>query len=621
MIDETLKTLHSADMLSSLDLHLVKLLGRLNGGEKSGLSLAAALVSSYTRQGHICIDLGSLGGKPLQGTPELGELPHARSWCAELRETTVVGTPGEYKPLILDEAGRLYLYRYWEYQHKLAECLRSRMDERLEIPDPADLKHRIDLLFPASRGAVDWQKIAVLAGATRPFCVISGGPGTGKTTTVARMLALLLGRASTLPGTALAAPTGKAAARLQESIKATKGELSCPGPIKAAIPDSASTIHRLLGTIQGTPYFRHNEENPLPVDILVIDEASMVDLALMSKLAQALPRHARLILLGDRDQLSSVEAGAVLGDICDTTARFSREFADACAKIFGCDLDDGLIFDGTGPKPRDCIIQLRKSYRFMESSGIALLSHAVKNRDADGAVSILSTRKYTDIAWKEAPSSRLLGQSLEPEILEGYGPYLKEVRALRRQTAEDPHERLARIFDLLEGFRILGAVREGPCGISALNAAAENCLLEKGLLDGEGRWYAGRPVMIGRNDYSLRLFNGDVGIFLPDIFSGNDSRVFFPGGDGKFRSFHPLRLPEHETVFAMTVHKSQGSEFNNVLLVLPEKDSPVLTRELVYTGITRARERVSLWGGAHILRAAITRSAERWSGLADALWR
>ncbi len=347
----------------------------------------------------------------------------------------------------------------------------------------------------------------------------------------------------------------------------------------------------------------------------------MVDLPLMSKLAQALPPQARLILLGDRDQLSSVEAGAVLGDICDTTTRFSREFAAACGEICGCSLDESFIFDGTGPKPRDCIVQLKKSYRFGEESGIALLSNAVKDRNADTAISILNSAKYTDIAWSGAPQPRLLEKALEPEILEGYGPYLNEVRELRRRTSGDPHERLRRIFDLLEGFRILGAVREGPYGISALNTAVERCLLEAGLIDGRGRWYAGRPVMVGRNDYSLRLFNGDVGILLPDIFSGGDPRVFFPGSDGKFRSFHPARLPEHETVFAMTVHKSQGSEFDNVLMVLPEKDSPVLTRELLYTGITRARQHISLCGAPHILRTAITRSVTRWSGLSDALWR
>lgn len=618
---EILGALHSSEMFSPLDLHLVKLLVGLNGSENSGLSLAAALVSSYTRQGHICIDLASLGGKPLESALELGELPNTKSWCAELRESKVVGIPGEFRPLILDEAGRLYLYRYWEYQQKLAECLRSRTHSACDLRDQTSLKDRIGDLFQSSREETDWQKIAALAGASRPFCVISGGPGTGKTTTVARILALLLGPAPSRLRTALAAPTGKAAARLQESIKATRKKLSCPEPVRAALPDSASTIHRLLGSIQGTPYFRHDADNPLPVDILVIDEASMVDLALMSKLVQALPPRARLLLLGDKDQLSSVEAGAVLGDICNTTARFSKEFATACKEICGCSLDAQFIFDGTGPKPKDCIIQLQKSYRFTEDSGIALLSSAVRNRDADGAVSLLNTGRHADIAWNEPPPARLLAKSIEPEILEGYGPYLSEVRALRHRTAEDPHERLGRAFSLLERFRILGAVREGPFGVNGLNAAAENCLMEAKLLDGRGQWYPGRPIMIARNDYSLRLFNGDIGLYLPDIFSGDGYRVFFPGADGKFRSFHPMRLPAHETVFAMTVHKSQGSEFDNVLLVFPEKDSPVLTRELVYTGITRARERVSLRGSEHILRAAITRSAERWSGLSDALWR
>jgi exodeoxyribonuclease V alpha subunit len=621
--DEDLENLASVGAVSSLDIHFARFLERLNGGRNSGLALAAALVSAHTRRGHICIGLKNMGGKPIEGAAELGPLPEAEIWRAELAATKAVGSPGEYKPLVLDDAGRLYLYRYWEYQRKLAGNLRARIGEAADITAPGVLKERLDRVFPSAGGEVDWQKIAAFAGASKKFCVISGGPGTGKTTTVARILAILPGQHGPGPlRIALAAPTGKAAARLQEAIKDAKANLTGLGYDLNSVPESASTIHRLLGTIQGTPYFKHNEENPLPVDVLVVDEASMVDLALMSKLVQALPPHARLILLGDKDQLSSVEAGAVLGDICDTGSRlsFSRDFAEACREFCGCRPEYGLLFDGTAGKPKDCIIQLQKSYRFTGDSGIALLSSAVREKDAGKAVSILRGGGHSDLAWNEAPSCKLLGKLIRSEVIEGFRDYAEAVEALQYRSGEDPHERLKDIFELLDGFRILAAVRAGPCGVEALNDLVEEILAEAHLLGTNSLWHAGRPVMVGRNDYNLRLFNGDTGIYLPDVCSGVDFKVFFQGPGGIFRSFHPLRLPEHETVYAMTVHKSQGSEFDKVMLVLPDRDTPVLTRELVYTGITRARQKISLWGGEQILRAAITRSAERLSGLSEALW-
>jgi exodeoxyribonuclease V alpha subunit len=241
-------------------------------------------------------------------------------WCKRLRESKVVGAPGQYKPLILDEGSRLYLFRYWDYQEKLLDLIRRRVSEDGQAVNATALKKGLERLFPGSHGGeIDWQKVAALTALMKRFCVISGGPGTGKTTTVAKILALLLEQGnSEKVRIALAAPTGKAAARLQETIKLAKEKLHCADTIKGAIPEEASTIHRLLGSIPGSPYFRHNGQDPLLVDVVVVDEASMVDMALMSKLVQALPSQSRLVLLGDKDQLASVEAGAVLGDICDT---------------------------------------------------------------------------------------------------------------------------------------------------------------------------------------------------------------------------------------------------------------------------------------------------------------
>jgi exodeoxyribonuclease V alpha subunit len=646
--DDDLTRLCAAGTFAVLDVHFSRLLTRLNGEVVPGLSLAAAMVSRYTREGHICLDLREVAGKRLVSDPEARPCPELSDWCEKLRGSRVVGSRGEFKPLILDHEQRLYLYRYWQYQQKLAEALKARLAEssgggssiESTTPSPPSpdgrgggtgapdgtLKEQLERLFPsAGTGEVDWQKVAAFAAASKAFCVISGGPGTGKTTTVARILALLLEQSPAEKlRMALAAPTGKAAARLQETIKEAKEKkkLNCSEPIRQAIPETASTIHRLLGAIQGSPYFRYHEGNPLPLDVVVVDEASMVDLALMSKLFQALPRQARVILLGDKDQLASVEAGAVLGDICETGRRvfFSQGFVHAVEDFCSCKLEEELVGNSPANKPKDCLIQLQKSYRFAEADGISVLSRKVRDSDSSGAMAVLKRGEFPDVSWNEVSSGRFLNDAIKDQIVEGFNGYFQAVAEIRRHPHGDPATRIQEVFDLLLKFRILCAVREGLCGVGALNRLVEDLFQEQQLLIKESKWYVGRPILIGRNDYNLHLFNGDVGIFLPDLFSGAAPRVFFPGQEGRFRAFHPLRLPEHETVFATTVHKSQGSEFDQVMFILPDRDSPVLTRELVYTAITRARQRVSLWGPEKSFLAAVSRSTRRMSGLTEELW-
>ena len=326
-------------ILSDLDIQLGRFMAKLSGGESPEIALAAAMASHYQGEGNICVDLSSVAGKPLleDGTkPFL--FPELKKWQSILEKSPVVGRPGEFRPLILD-GSRLYLYRYWDYETKLANILKARTAGDWEKVDEGALKDGLARLFPEDgQEETDWQKVAAFTSVMKRFCVISGGPGTGKTFTVAKILALLLEQ----PGAekiriALAAPTGKAAARLQEAIKNSKEKLNCREEIKKLIPEEASTIHRLLGSVPDSPYFRHNAENPLSAEVVVVDEASMVDLALLSKLAQAVPPTARLILLGDKDQLASVEAGAVLGDICDTgkVHGYSQNFCDVLKKSAG----------------------------------------------------------------------------------------------------------------------------------------------------------------------------------------------------------------------------------------------------------------------------------------------
>ena len=612
MKNQYLDPLFTAGTLSRLDIHFAAHLIRLAGGDIPELALAAALVSSYTRQGHVCLDLSDMQGKKL---PERGDgevvlvCPELKGWCEKLRGSDVVGDPGEYKPLILDEKFRLYLFRYWEYQERLADSIRKRICEDRPDIDVATLRSRVERLFPEhTREETDWQRIAALTAWMKKFCVISGGPGTGKTTTVAKILALFLEQANSKRlRIALTAPTGKAAARLQETIKLAKEKLHLAEAIKQAIPEEGSTIHRLLGSIPGSPYFRHNAQNPLSVDVVVLDEASMIDMALMSKLVQAMPSRARLILLGDRDQLSSVEPGAVLGDICDTgnSPGFSKCFHEDLREITGYDIPHSK--EERGPPIQDCIVQLRDNYRFGSDSGIGAVSSAVNDGDEGLAMTLLRRGEYKDIQWKDLPGSGALPQALKNIIIEGFGGYLNE---------SDPPA----IFQLFDRFRILAAIREGPYGVAAINFLAEKILQDEGLIKPEKDWYAGRPILITRNDYNLRLFNGDMGIVLRDRVAGNELRVFFPAPDGTLRRIHPLRLPEHETAYAMTIHKSQGSEFDRVLLILPDRESPVLTRELLYTGITRARESVHIWGTEGVFGMAVSRPTRRTSGLRDALW-
>jgi exodeoxyribonuclease V alpha subunit len=556
-----------------------------------------------------------------------------------LLTSAVVGRPGEFKPLILDAAHRLYLHRYWQYEHDLAEAIRARLNQPARETNwqlfregvkrllgtstnhpksPAEgvregTTQDRDVAQACSAMELDWQQAAVFAALQGNLTVITGGPGTGKTRTVVVLLALLLEQAQAQGRNlriAVAAPTGKAAARIQESIKSARATLNCPDEIKARLPDEAKTIHRLLGAREGSTSFRHDARNPLALEVVVVDEASMVDLALMSRLFAAIPPDARVILLGDKDQLASVEAGAVLGDLCHPAQVncFSREFAERFAAVTGQSLPAESVAS-EGMPPANAIVQLQKNYRFGEDSGIHAISQAVNAGDGERAWRMLANlRAASGVTWRALPRPSELKPALRAIVLECFAGYLK---------CRDAREALEGLIR----FRILSAVRHGPTGVIQMNRLAEEILAEEGLIapDFNRPNYHGRPVLVTRNDYSVRLFNGDVGL-LWESAAGAGLRAFFLGADGELRDLAPERLPEHETVFAMTVHKSQGSEFDQVLLVLPDQESPVLTRELVYTGITRARSRVKLWSSEAAFRRAVETPVRRASGLKGAVW-
>ncbi|HKI69005.1 MAG TPA: exodeoxyribonuclease V subunit alpha [Verrucomicrobiae bacterium] len=611
---ETLnQTLRNA-AFGPIDRHFAKFVERLAGGENPELALAAAIVSQHRQQGNICVHLPQIASTELPSSIEnetsRARLPKLNNWLKQLRAaSSVVGAPGDFKPLILDDHHRLYLHRYWQYENNLTQAVRERVRSSNQNMDWDLFRDGLKRLFPQTPGGeVDWQKVAAFAAARNNFCIISGGPGTGKTHTVALILALLIEQAGkTKLRINLAAPTGKAAARLQESLKLAKAGMNCPEPVKAQIPDNASTLHRLLGYLPGSASFRHDANNPLPADVVVVDEASMVDLALMAKLFEAVPSSARLILLGDKDQLASVEAGAVLGDLCNAgfNRTLSSEFASDCEKLTGESIPAATAQNAQ--RLADCIVELQKNYRFSRSSRIYQLSRAVNHGDAAQAAIVLGTSgsENQGISWRHLPQASDLKAQLKPLVLEHFAPAFR---------CRDPETALRQI----EKFRILCALRQGHYGVETLNRWVEEILRETGLIKTDADWYAGRPVIITRNDYVLKLFNGDIGVVLPN--ESGSLWVFFRGAEGKLVPFLPLRLPEHETVYAMTVHKSQGSEFENVLFILPERDRPILTRELIYTGLTRARQNVHLWLREETLKNAIARRVQRTSGLRETLW-
>ncbi len=581
-------------LFNTIDIRFAEFVGRISDNNDPDILLGAALVSNFTGNGNVCIDLSLLAGRPLAETyrTESGEkipriiCPEISIWRKKLLSISAAGRPGECCPLIIDN-DRLYLYRYWEYEKKLADSIRGRVlakpcDKIFDRADPGFLQKIFAYLFPGQEQSPDSQIDGLSKVIFNNFTVISGGPGTGKTTLVTKIIAALLALAKGEEFKILmAAPTGKAAARLSEALTAFKKQIDSPDYIRDAIPTETFTIHRMLGTIPHSPYFRHNSENPLFADLVIIDEASMVDLALMSKLMQAVPEKARLVLVGDKDQLASVESGSVLGDICSSG-------------------DTGASFI------RNTIVDLKKNYRFSEKSGIADLSRCVKNGDADGALAALN--KGEGVIWKKINPVEDLYDNLKEFVVKGFSGFLE---------TDDPDEALTK----LTAFKILSPVKKGPFGVLFLNRITERILSDQGLVKPKhglsDPWYPGRPVLITRNDYSLQLFNGDIGIIKP---SGNRLYAFFQDNAGSIRRFLPWLLPEHETAFAMTVHKSQGSEFDDVLMILPEKDTPVLTRELIYTGITRARQSLTILGTEAVLKAAISRRIERASGLRDYLY-
>jgi len=611
---EALSQWRDAGWIRSIDLAFVEFLQQ--AGERSdAVLLAACCVSHQAGRGHTQVDL-----KALMDAPEtLLNLPPENRHAADcalpselfkqygldltdaLAASQCVDVNGHgTEPLVLSEH-TLYLRRYWQYETFIEQSVQARMQDRPVINDEL-LKSTLAKLFASTEnGDINWQRVACANTVRNRFSVITGGPGTGKTYTVVRLLTALQHQALTLGlpplRVSLAAPTGKAAARLTESIEneleqlMQNDKLSSLKDALLSIQPEGKTLHRLLGVKPNSRAFKHNAENPLRTDVVIVDEASMIDIEMMTALLKATPKHARLVLIGDKDQLASVEAGAVLGNLCagadeghyhSDTAKWLQDIADTPA--FPSEL-----IDDNGEERLQHVVKFRKSYRF--KGPIADLANAINRQDDAATQQEIEKAKAAE---EDYPVNLYEVSSLDDPAFEALirGSLTLHVRNNADITtdANNINEIAHEALQNLSNFQILTALREGPWGMKAVNQKVGDILGVNA-----NSWYEGRPVMVTKNDYGLKLNNGDIGIALKDPEYGH-LRVAFPDQEQGVRWILPSRLTHIETVYAMTVHKSQGSEFKHTVMVLPDHDSPVMSKELLYTGITRAKERLSLVG-------------------------
>ena len=597
--------------LRTIDHALAQSLRRLRPDTPEAVLLGAALASLAVSDGHAGLD----PTQPQRLIEADAEWPAPDVWLAHLRASPWVEVPetddvvaGD-APLVL-ENGLLYLRRYREYERRLAVGLQRIATHPLAEADPGRLATLFGQLFPQAREGMDHQARAAAVALRHPLVLVTGGPGTGKTTTIARLLVLLAAQAvqadQALPRVALAAPTGRAAERMAESLRLAVQRLRLVGIAPAlcdAMPSTGTTLHRLLGVIPDSPRFRHHADNPLPYDVVVVDEASMIDLPLMTKLVEAVADGSRLVLLGDPDQLPSVEAGDVLSAILRASGDGLGTQADDAQALRALLAPEALQPLAPPRRFAGRRVQLQRGYRQTDALDLAPLAHAVREGNSATALALLRVGTLAGVHFHEDQSDPLQHHR---EHLLGHWRGLGE--------AVDPGQALANAGRI----RLLTAVREGPQGARGLNARIEALLAgvpRPGMAPG---YFHGRLLLITENSYRHRLFNGDIGICLID--RQGSVTAWFPGETpDQPRGFHPGALPAHESAFAMTVHKAQGSEFDEVWLQLPRRDNRVLSRELIYTGMTRARQALHVLGSAEVLEAALARHASRLSGLAARL--
>jgi len=545
------------------------------------------LLSKKLAEGHICVKNNEISNEDLDGLYEIDQ-PLAL-------KNNLVSDGNKAEPVVLYR-DHLYFHRYFIYETIIVEKIKSLIEisqKKLQnrIKELSGHEKTTDALINTNANTIDWQSVAAVTGFLNQFTIITGGPGTGKTTSVSKLLKLLLSLHPELI-IALAAPTGKAAARMAESIH---NNLNISEQSENLTP---FTIHRLLGTIRNSIYFKHNVDNPLPYDVVIIDESSMIDVALFAKLIQAVGPETRLIMLGDKNQLASVEAGSLFGDLCNIPEQlnqFSGEMGSALNRIYNKPLFDPK--NKINNKLGDHIVELQKSYRFSDEMGIGRFSRMVLKEDLEKFEAI-TTSTDPDIEFDFSYCDEKFETFVS--LFESY-----------IQT-----ENIAEALKKLNEARILCALREGQYGVFETNVRIEKLLEKKGFIKRTREFYQHRPVMITKNDYVLGLNNGDTGIIRKD--QKGLLKAWFDI-QGQLTAFNPSLINSAETAYCITIHKSQGSEFNNVMVLLPDFEVPVLTKELVYTAVTRARDRVLIQADKQILKNALTKSIQRGSGVKERL--
>lgn len=597
---------------NDIDRHIASYLCEQGGTDKPFFIALVMLLSNRIFKGDICLNLDRVEGRSLADFFDEGEPDYDK--CAEIKfpEINTISDFLENHPLcgtgmpLVADSGRLYFSRFMDYELELAEEIKKRSRLCADSMDLEGARDSFFSFFPPRTDEPDMQSIAAYIALRSGLTVISGGPGTGKTSVVVKIIQILIQmwlKKGEEISIALTAPTGKAAARLKESIDISLSVDPPAGQVLNLIPEKALTLHRLLG-YSSSGGFSYNSDNQLDYDLVVVDECSMVDLPLMWRLVKALKPDCRLILLGDRDQLASVEGGAVFGDISDRGNEhgYSESATSEMESFFN--MPASLPVEKSGGEMRDSLAVLRKSFRFTAGSGIGLLAEMIKNGDSEAVTAALNENKFSDIIFKGPGSDKLIKEVIEEEW-NSY--YLSGV-------SRDVPEELIRAFT--GSFSILTAVRDGDRGMRKMNSLVESVLAGKGIIEKKGPSYRGQPLMVTRNSYSLNVFNGDIGIVTEGCRD-----VSFPAEKGLTREIPLIRIPEYETAYSMTVHKSQGSEFDNVFVVLPLKWNRVLTRELLYTAVTRARKKVIICAGDNIISEMVENPVNRSTGLRDRLWK
>lgn len=583
---------------------LLEFLTREYGPLPQSVETAVVFSSLFLRAGHVCLPLDQ---SPKQWIRQL-DIDTRTQKAEDIRNIDIdeildfpaSGTPADNgNQLFILEDKQFYIRRYWYYEKIVAQRLIELTSYSLEIHSVPKAQKILKQLFPENNSdGMNLQKIAAALSIVKKFLLISGGPGTGKTTTVSRILAFILQMADKPLRIALASPTGKAAAHMAQALHDELKDLHLEPELKSSIPDEAKTLHRLLAPTEQRGLLPPAEKKKLPYDLIIIDEASMMDLTLMYRLVINIEKDTRLIMLGDKEQLSSVEAGSILGDIC---RKQKNQFTSATVTLLKkMGIADPLP-TGDQDKLDDCILYLTKNYRFTADSGIAMLAEAIRDSTVDRIEDILYSSDKPDLEYYPFQYSVEGFQLIFNEMLD----------SLDRCEGKSPEEMLRVWSDSVW----LTVLRNGPFGTDALNYMIEENLIRNRKIRPKKGWYTGRPVLVTRNDYTLGVFNGDLGVctMKPDA----SPWITFVKKEGETKQIPAYRLQDFEPGYVLTVHKSQGSEFRNVTLLLPHADTPVFTKELLYTAVTRAKKSFKLYGNPEILQLGSERKTVRYTGLGD----